>query len=192
MITDNLKKIKEVIESEWTKNIDEKYIGIAKKCIVIEPNKRTSLREISEELNIDIETYKCKETILTGKFKKYTNEDWLKLKEKFFNYVVNKNISSYTKSLALKYMKCYLQKHSLKKIYENLLMKSAYYLAVRINETRLPPMNNIFENEYSLKDINDMDNCIIKICDGNLLDVWRTPWLKLFFYKKTNKQKKTK
>ena len=65
-------------------------------------------------------------------------------------------------------MVCYLNRYSLKVEYENLLYKTAYYLAVRINETIYPEVNSIYEKEYSMSDINDMEQELIKVCKGNM------------------------
>ena len=171
--TRQLKKIEETIATdEWINKIEnpenKKYCDVIKNCIKIDPSKRISISEIAYELDIKCDKYELTELNVPEKFKKYSLESWKNLKNKFYQFTDEKDISSSTKDLAIGYMQFYLHKFSLDKRYESLLYKCAYYVAVRLNETTYPSINTVFEKEYSMRDINDMEKYIIKACDGNM------------------------
>ena len=183
-----LKKIEEVLESDWMdvllsrSGVNEAHCKIIKKCIVIDPVKRTSIREVCEELCIECDKWHLVDSSSIkngGVPHRMSEENWSNLKNMLCLYMNNKKNKTYTKDLAVGYMYHYMSKYNIKSDYVKLLYKSAYYIAVRLNETYFPSHKSVFENEYSLHDINDMEKYIIQACEGNLwsMKVVRTPSL---------------
>ena len=159
-------------DNEWIEKIQspntERYCKIIKNCVVVDPKSRMNINQIVEELGITVKHYSYEEVVAPIYFKKFTIERWNKLKLALKDFASTKNLSSTTLKLAKKYMQFYLNKHSLLEEYENLFYRACYYLAIRVNETYFPHMNDVYGKEYSTNDINEMEMEIIRCCEGNM------------------------
>ncbi len=167
------KNIIETISNEsWIEKIytthNSPYCDIIRQCVVLDPTERISVKHISKNLDLKESEYEIKKEKFKAAFKQLSTNRWRGLLKKLENYADGKRVCRETINLAINYMVCYLNRYSLKVEYENLLYKTAYYLAVRINETIYPEVNSIYEKEYSMSDINDMEQELIKVCKGNM------------------------
>ena len=167
------KNINDVLTTEgWINKIqnptNEKYCNVILNCIVQNPTQRTNIFDICDTLEIKVEQYSLIKTDVPMNFKKCSQIKWNRISENFHKVSSRKETSSSTINLAMNYIRGYLNKHTIHSDYETLLIKSAYYLAVRLNETVLPHVDEIFKKDYSYRDINDMEKLIIKSCDGNM------------------------
>ena len=171
------KQSKNIIDTlsnnEWINTIqkqnNQNIYHILKKILIINPEERYDIYDI-------FDLYNCKEKYEYKYIKTTVNCENLKCSKEQYHYIIKnlkqkieeKKLSSYTLLLCKKYLFSYLSLYSIHPKYQDLLYKTIYYIALRINEFYYPSLYTIFEHEFSPSDINEMEKIIIKSCNGNL------------------------
>lgn len=176
-----LQDIHEILKNpSWMGDVDTPdnmiYCSVIRQCIKLDPEDRSTSASLLYQLladkkkidEIGIPTYNVHDLNIEKKFVHFNERRWKLLITRFHHFCNEFSIQETTINMAEKYMICFLNSNSLATKYEDLLYKASLYIAIRINETIFPRIEKIYEKEYSMKEINNMESMIIRCCKGNL------------------------